>query len=81
MAAEFPSSHRHAASRIRLASGDCRDRRRSFLRLDSTAARELGMGQVANTANLETLSAIELDVLERQIAGKCMGKVQWSAVV
>ena len=39
------------------------------------------MGQVANTANLETLSAIELDVLERQIAGKCMGKVQWSAVV
>lgn len=39
------------------------------------------MGHVANTANLETLSATELDVLERQIAGKYMGKVPWSAVV
>ena len=39
------------------------------------------MAQVKNTANLDQLSNAELDVLERQIAGKYMGKVPWGAVV
>lgn len=38
------------------------------------------MGQVMNTQALDQLTSAELDVLERQIAGKYMGKVPWGAV-
>ena len=33
-----------------------------------------------NTAALDQLSSAELDVLERQIAGKYMGMVPWGAI-
>ena len=39
------------------------------------------MAQIVNTSNLDRLTDAELDVLERQIAGKYMGRVPWSAVV
>ena len=39
------------------------------------------MDQVINSTNLSALSDEELDVLERQIAGKYMGKVPWGAVI
>ena len=38
------------------------------------------MDQVAENTPLATMSDAELDVLERQIAGKYMGKVPWGAV-
>ena len=39
------------------------------------------MAQIMNTSNLDRLTDAELDVLERQIAGKYMGRVPWGAVV
>ena len=39
------------------------------------------MDQVIESTNLAALSDEELDVLERQIAGKYMGKVPWGAVI
>ena len=38
------------------------------------------MGQVMNTQALDQLTSAGLDVLERQITGKYMGKVPWGAV-
>ena len=39
------------------------------------------MDQVIESTNLTVLSDEELDVLDRQIAGKYMGKVPWGAVI
>ena len=39
------------------------------------------MDQVTNSTHFDELTSTQLDVLERQIAGKYMGKVPWGAVV